>query len=89
MLNIIPFGAAVLEKNIFLSISLYIESPCPKDAPCQISMHSGQWFMRRRFLKIYQNCPYFAPYWTTKEASPFIWTHLNPHHPSMCPTKFG
>jgi len=26
-------------------------------------MHSGQWFMRRRFLKIYQNFHYFAPYW--------------------------
>jgi len=31
--------------------------------------------MRRRFLKIYQKFPYFAPYW----ASPFIWTNLNPH----------
>jgi len=37
------------------------ESPCPKDAPDQLSMHSGQWFMRR-FLKIYRNCSYFAPY---------------------------
>jgi len=41
-------------------------------APRQISMHSGQWFMRRRFFKIYQNFPYIAPYWTPKGASPFI-----------------
>jgi len=49
-----------------------IESPCLKDTPCQISMHSGQWFMRRRFLKIYQKFPYFAPYWAPKGASRFI-----------------
>jgi len=35
-------------------------------------MHSGWWFMRRRFFKIYQNCPYFAPYWAPKGASLFI-----------------
>jgi len=28
-----------------------VESPLPKNACCQISMHSRQWFMRRRFLK--------------------------------------
>jgi len=28
-------------------------APSPKTAPCQISMHSGQWFMRRRFLKVF------------------------------------
>jgi len=28
-------------------------SPSPKDAPCQKSMHSGLWFMRRRFLKVF------------------------------------
>jgi len=38
-----------------------LESPCLKDTPCQISMHSGQWFMKRRFLKIYPNFPYSAP----------------------------
>jgi len=38
-----------------------------------------------REKKIYQNFPYFAPYW----ASPFIWTNLNPHPPSMFPAKFG
>jgi len=36
------------------------ESSCPKDAPYQISMHSGQWFIRRRVLNIYQNFPYSA-----------------------------
>jgi len=38
-----------------------LESPCPKDTPCQISKHSGQWFMRRRFLKIYQICFLILP----------------------------
>jgi len=52
-----------------------------KDTPCQISMHFGWWFMRRRFLKIYQNFPYFASFWASKGASPFIWTNLNPHPP--------
>jgi len=28
-----------------------LESPCPNDTPCQISMHSGEWFMRK-FIKI-------------------------------------
>jgi len=23
--------------------------PGPKDAPCELSIHSGEWFMRRRF----------------------------------------
>jgi len=34
-----------------------LESPCPKDAPCQISMHSGfrPVVHKRIFLKIYQN----------------------------------
>jgi len=26
-------------------------------------MRSGWWFIGRTFLKIYQNFPYFAPYW--------------------------
>jgi len=39
--------------------------------------------------KIYQNFPYFAPYWAPKGTSPFIWTTLNPHPPSMFLVKFG
>jgi len=33
-----------------------LKSPGPKDDLCQISMHSGQWFMRRSFcyLKRYK-----------------------------------
>jgi len=31
-------------------ISATLKSPCPRDAPGQIKMHSCQWFMRRRFL---------------------------------------
>jgi len=27
-----------------------LESPGPKDVPCQISIHSDQWFTRRRFF---------------------------------------
>jgi len=45
--------------------------------------------MRRRVLKIYKYFPYFATYWAPKVASPFIWTNLNPHPPSMCSAKFG
>jgi len=45
--------------------------------------------MRRRFFKIYQNVPYFARYWAPTGASPFIWTLLNPHPSTMCPTNFG
>jgi len=55
--------------NIFLNLETSFEqSWIPKFAPCQISMHCGQWFIRR---------------------SPFIWTNLNPHPPSMFPIKFG
>jgi len=45
--------------------------------------------MRRRFFKIYQIFPYFAPNWAPKGASPFIGTNLTLHPPSMFPTKFG
>jgi len=37
------------------------------------------WFMRRRFLKIYQNVSLFCNLLGPKEASPFIWTNMNPH----------
>jgi len=30
-----------------------------------------------------------CPYWASKGASPFSWTNLNPHPPSMILTKFG
>jgi len=43
------------------------ESPCPKDVPCQISMHAnGSW--EEDFLRIINT--YFAPYWAPKGASP-------------------
>jgi len=32
--------------------------------------------MRRRFLKIYQMFPYFAPYWAPKAASSFTWINV-------------
>jgi len=28
--------------------------------------------MRRRFLKTYQSCPYFAPYWAQKWPAPLF-----------------
>jgi len=30
--------------------------------------------VHEKFLKIYQHFPYFALYWASKGASPFIWT---------------
>jgi len=33
---------------------------------------SGQWFMTRRFLKIYQNFPYFATYGPQKGTAPLF-----------------
>jgi len=43
------------------------------DTPYQISMHSGKWFMRRRFFKIPQISP------TLVQTGP----------QKMLPTKFG
>jgi len=45
--------------------------------------------MRRTFFKIYQNFPFFAPYWAPKGASPCIWTNMNPHHAGIFLTKFA
>jgi len=40
----------------------WTKSPCPKDVPCQISMHSCQWFMRRRiFINIFLILPQKGP----------------------------
>jgi len=30
-----------------------LESPGPKDVLCQILIHSGQWFVRRRLLNVF------------------------------------
>jgi len=82
--NMSPLGFGHLwPQGVYLN---KVKSPCPKYVPSQISMHSGQWFMRRRFFKIYQHFPYFAPYWAPKVANPFIWTNLNPHPPSIPPS---
>jgi len=45
--------------------------------------------MRRRFFKIHQILPVFAPYWTPIGASPLNFADLNPHSLQMVPTKFG
>jgi len=37
-----------------------LESPCPKVAPYQISMHLSQWFLRRRFFNIPKIFPILA-----------------------------
>jgi len=63
--------------------------PCPKDAVCQISEYLGCQFTRRRFFKIYQILPIFAPYWAPIGASPLIFANWNPHSPKILPTKFG
>jgi len=54
-----PKGVAIYDPKDFI----WTKSPYPKDVPCQISMHSGQWF------KIYQQFPYFAPYWAPEVAA--------------------
>jgi len=64
-----------------------LESPGPKDVPCQIPMHLNKWFMRSRFLKICQLSPLFGPLNGPQGASPFILTKLNPHSIEMLPTK--
>jgi len=43
----------------------------------------------KKIFEYVSKFPYFAPYWAPKETSRFIWTNLNPHTPSMIPTKFG
>jgi len=45
--------------------------------------------MRRRFFKIDQILPLFAPYWAPIGASPLIFANLNLHSPKTLPTKFG
>jgi len=45
--------------------------------------------MRRRFFKIHQILPLFAPYCAPIRASPLIFADLNSHSPKMLPTKFG
>jgi len=63
MPNINTFKEVVHEKKIFkgfcYNINIYkIMSPlgvtiCDKNIPCHTPMLSGQWFMRRRFLKVF------------------------------------
>jgi len=62
--------------------------PCPKDTGCQISEYLDSQFMRRRFFKIHQILPLFAPYWAPIDASPLIFANLNPHSPKILHTKF-
>jgi len=60
-----------------------------QDTGCQISEYLDCQFMRRRFFKIHQILPLFAPCWAPIGASPLIFTKLNPHSPKLLPTKFG
>jgi len=63
MPNINAFRPVVQEEIFkgFYYINLYKtmspcdprESPCPKDVPCQIFIHSGQWFIRIGFLNVF------------------------------------
>jgi len=56
-------------------------------------MHSDLWFMRRRFLNIYQNFPYFAPYWAplylnkSESPSPRQCVALIKMYPHTCAMK--
>jgi len=45
--------------------------------------------MKRRFFKIHQILPLFAPYEAPIGASPIIFANLNSHSPKILPTKFG
>jgi len=65
-----------------------IDKPCPKDAVCQISEYLDRQFMRR-FFKIHQILPLFAPYWAPIGARPLNFAKLNPHSPKILPNKFG
>jgi len=47
-----------------------VKSLCPKDVPCQISMHSGQRFMRRRFFKDLSKFSLFCPLLGPKRGQP-------------------
>jgi len=49
-----------------------LKSPSPINAPCQILMHAGHWFMRRTFLKI------FAIYTYIKICALRAWPFVTP-----------
>jgi len=53
----------VLHEKTFKRFCYKTLLPCPKDVPCQISMHSGQWFMKRFFKinKIFLILPLIGP----------------------------
>jgi len=56
-----------------------LESPYHKDAQCQISVHSDQWFTRRClkfvcYINLWNLSPYSMAIFYPRD---FIWTHLN------------
>jgi len=56
-LKFVPLGCGhLIPKGLHLN---KVKSPCPKDAPQQISMHSGQWFIR--FIKFVLILPHKGP----------------------------
>jgi len=63
--------------------------PCPKDAVYQISEYLECQFMRRRFFKIHQILPIFAPYGDPVGTSPLIFSNSNPYFLQMDSTKYG
>ena len=88
--------------NVFLLIHNYLslekggtllldklESPSPNDALCIVWLKMAQWFWRRRFFNLSIYFRYFVIISPWKRVGPFIWTNLNPHHPSMFCAKFG
>jgi len=49
----------------------------------------GFQFMRRRFFKIHQILPLFAPYWAPIGANRLGFHKLESPFPKILPTKFG
>jgi len=70
----------------FILITLNLLAPRIFHAKYHCIPVSGSW---EDFWRLIKTFFYFAPYWASKGASPFIWTNLNPHPTSMFPAKFG
>ena len=66
-----------------------LESPSSKDSLCQVCINLAWWFRRKGSYKILNKyiC-YFIIIFPWKKVWPFIWTNLNPLHPTMYCAKF-
>ena len=89
-----------MEKGVARHLDKF-KSLSSKDTLCQVWLKLAQWFLRRKFLNIFDIILYFCYYlplekgvlyaiishW--KRAWPFIFTNLNPLYPRMLCAKFG